>query len=285
MDNDALKSLLQKLSRGEISVDAAEQECAALFEGNIVDSAAIDLNDEARTLGYEELGFAKIDVDRVRRTGIPEAIYGAGKSFEQIVGIIDASNKRESGVLMTRLSDETLQKLSIRYPLAEVYSDAHCLLIRGSEVKEVAPSNGTQPLSRAPVAIVTAGTSDHSVAMETKLTLSCLGIESQNYSDVGVAGIHRLFANLSKIREAQVVIVIAGMDGALPSVVAGLVSAPVIAVPTSVGYGASFGGIAALLTMLNSCASGVTVCNIDNGYGAAIAAFKILGVNRSESDC
>lgn len=214
----------------------------------------------------ESLEFATIDHHRALRQGFPEVIYGAGKTSGQIVGIAEKIAERSGGFLATRLTDEAMASLASRFAKVEINA-----LGRTAWQRPVEPP----PAGRGTITIVTAGTSDLPVAEECAVSACALGNTISRITDVGVAGLHRLLARKDELYEAAVVIVIAGMDGALPSVVGGLVRVPVIAVPTSVGYGASFGGIAALLSMLNSCAAGVTVVNIDNGFGAAMAASRI----------
>ena len=214
----------------------------------------------------ESLGFATIDHHRALRQGFPEVIYGAGKTPEQISEIARRIAARGDGVLVTRISDDAAHRLQSALPNVELNELARTAFV---------PGNSPAPRGAGTVAVVTAGTSDLPVAEEAAVTLDALGDCVMRVTDVGVAGIHRVLAKHKELASAAVVIVVAGMDGALPSVVGGMVRAPVIAVPTSVGYGASFGGIAALLTMLNSCAAGVTVVNIDNGFGAAVAASRI----------
>ena len=214
----------------------------------------------------ESLGFATIDHHRALRQGFPEVVYGAGKTPEQIAEIAHHIVARGDGVLVTRITEEAARRLASSLPTVEVNDLARTAFVRGE-----APA----PRGTGTVAVVTAGTSDLPVAEEAAVTLDALGDCVMRVTDVGVAGIHRVLAKHKELLSAEVVIVVAGMDGALPSVVGGMVRAPVIAVPTSVGYGASFGGLAALLTMLNSCAAGVTVVNIDNGFGAAVAASRI----------
>jgi len=214
----------------------------------------------------ESLGFATIDHHRALRQGYPEVVYGEGKTPEQICAIAARIASRGEGVLITRLASEAADLLRATIPAIEFNELGRTAFLPGAE----APPRGA-----GTVAIVTAGTSDLPVAEEAAATLAALGDCATRITDVGVAGIHRVLGKRDELLSASVVIVVAGMDGALPSVVGGLVRAPVIAVPTSVGYGASFGGIAALLTMLNSCAAGVTVVNIDNGFGAAVAASRI----------
>jgi NCAIR mutase (PurE)-related protein len=215
----------------------------------------------------ESLGFATIDHHRALRQGFPEVIYGAGKSTEQLVAIAQRIAERGDGVLATRVADDSVPALLAALPGAQHNALARTVMLRAAQ------SPGTAPGSAL---IVTAGTSDLPVAEEAAVTAEAMACMTERLNDVGVAGIHRLLASRGVLERAAVIIVVAGMDGALASVVGGLVRVPVIAVPTSVGYGASFGGVAPLLTMLNSCASGVTVVNIDNGFGAAVAAARIL---------
>ena len=215
----------------------------------------------------ESMGFAHVDHHRALRQGFPETIFGEGKTVEQIVAIAGRIAERGDGVLITRAALEARAAMRAAYPAAEINDLARTALVRGPN-----PS----PLTTKTTLIVTAGTSDLPVAEEAAVTLGAVGAPVMRLTDVGVAGIHRLLSQQDVLRDAAVIIVVAGMDGALPSVVGGLVRVPVIAVPTSVGYGAAFNGLAPLLTMLNSCAAGVTVCNIDNGFGAAMAAARIL---------
>ncbi|MEO7962978.1 MAG: nickel pincer cofactor biosynthesis protein LarB [Gemmatimonadaceae bacterium] len=214
----------------------------------------------------EELSFATIDHHRALRQGHPEVVFGQGKSSEQIVAIAERLAARGDGFLVTRADDDARRLLLERFPTAIVNVPGRTVRLAGID----APPRGD-----GSILIVTAGTSDLPVAEEASETALALGNDVLRLTDVGVAGIHRLLSRAESLRAARVVIVVAGMDGALPSVVGGLVSAPVIAVPTSVGYGAAFGGVAPLLTALNSCAAGVTVVNIDNGFGAAVAASRI----------
>jgi NCAIR mutase (PurE)-related protein len=215
----------------------------------------------------ESLGFATIDHHRALRQGFPEVVYGAGKTTEQLVAITQRIAARGDGVLATRVAGEAAPALLGALPGAEHNALARTVMLRAA--KPPAPARGT-------ALIVTAGTSDLPVAEEAAVAADAMACMTERLNDVGVAGIHRLLGNRAALDRAAVIVVVAGMDGALASVVGGLVRAPVIAVPTSVGYGASFGGIAPLLTMLNSCAAGVTVVNIDNGFGAAVAAARIL---------
>jgi NCAIR mutase (PurE)-related protein len=251
MRRDRVRDLLEQVANGSLDVTQA------------VDALAFD--------PVESLGFATIDHHRALRQGFPEVIYGAGKTPEQVLDIAERIAARGDGVLATRLSDAAMSLLAERLPSVDVNAVARTAHLRGNEPPS--PGVGT-------VAVVTAGTSDLPVAEECTVTLEALGNCVARVTDVGVAGIHRVLAKRDELARASVVIVIAGMDGALPSVVGGLVRAPVIAVPTSVGYGASFAGIAALLTMLNSCAAGITVVNIDNGFGAAVAASRITHAGR-----
>lgn len=210
---------------------------------------------------------ARLDTERTSRTGAPEAVFAQGKTTEETLAVTDALLKKQGSALITRASESTMNALRQRWPDLLVAPHARCALA------------GPKPPDRAPgrfAAVVAAGTSDLPVAEEAQFTLMSLGVRSSLVTDVGVAGIHRLLAQLPALSAADAVIAVAGMEGALPTVLAGLISVPVIAVPTSVGYGASFGGIAALLGMLNSCAPGVTVVNIDNGFGAAMACARIL---------
>jgi NCAIR mutase (PurE)-related protein len=234
-----------------------------------VASGALGADDALQRLAldpFESLGFATIDHHRALRQGYPEVIYSPGKTVEQCIAIAERIASRGDGFLATRASAEQREALAAALPGCEV-----------SEVARTAflPAPTPPPAGSGAVLVVTAGTSDLPVAEEAAVTLRALGDCVERLTDVGVAGIHRVLASRDALTRAAVVIVVAGMDGALASVVGGLVRGPVIAVPTSVGYGASFGGVAPLLTMLNSCAAGVTVVNIDNGFGAAVAASRI----------
>ncbi len=220
-----------------------------------------------KTLPFEDLGFARVDLHRHLRKGFPEVIYCSGKTVEQIVKIAQEIRKSGSVVLGTRLEEEVFDKLKIYLPEAEYFPQAKIFVIETDRRKKLKLKGN--------VLVVSAGTSDIPVAEEAALTCEVMGNRVERLYDVGVAGIHRFFYHLDKLKKAKVIIVVAGMEGALPSVVSGLVDKPVIAVPTSIGYGASFGGVAPLLAMLNSCASGVVVVNIDNGFGAGCAASLI----------
>lgn len=231
-------------------------------EGKLDPQAAVE---QLKELPYQDLGFANIDQHRNLRTGYPETIYCEGKTPDQVAAIIDVMKENNSNILGTRASEEVYERVrkivqdAVYHPLARVF------VVKKKE----------EILSDKIIAVVTAGTADIPVAEEAAVTAETMGNQVDRIYDVGVAGIHRLFARLDRIRAANVIIVVAGMEGALASVVGGLVDKPVIAVPTSVGYGSSFGGISALLTMLNSCASGVAVVNIDNGFGAGYLASNI----------
>ena len=218
-----------------------------------------------RAQPYEDLGFARVDHHRSVRQGFPEVILGLGKTPQQIAAIAAEIVARGSTLLVTRASEAAYEAVRVRVPDATYHADAGLITLRQ---QDITPGHGT-------IVVAAAGTSDLPVAEEAACTAELMGNEVTRLYDVGVAGLHRLLGERERLNAARVIIVVAGMEGALPSVVAGLVSAPVIAVPTSIGYGASFGGIAALLGMLNSCASGVSVVNIDNGFGAASIASLI----------
>ena len=237
------RKILQALQRGEIKLSDAE----------------------AQLKGFEDLGHSRVDLERDERNGIPEVIYGGGKTPEQIIGIMASMEAREQNILATRIAPEVAVEIIQTYPAA-IYHE----LARLVELRAFEPVQTTEK-----IAIVCAGTSDLSVAEEARLTAEFYGNTTERVYDCGVAGLHRLLASLDTVRSCRVVVVVAGMEGALPSVVGGLVKAPIIAVPTSVGYGANFDGLSALLTMLNSCASGVSVVNIDNGFGAGLLASRI----------
>jgi NCAIR mutase (PurE)-related protein len=232
-----------------------------------------DAAERLKALPYEDLGFAKLDHHRALRRGAPEVVYGAGKTPDQVAAIVERMAAAGHNVLVTRASADARDAVRARGLAVEHHESARCLTLAVRERDVLAGR----------VAIVSAGTSDQPVAEEAAITASFFGATVDRYFDVGVAGLHRLLGRTEEIRRARVVIVVAGMEGALPSVVGGLVEAPVIAVPTSIGYGASFQGLAALLAMLNSCASGVAVVNIDNGFGAGYLACSILrSIDRPE---
>lgn len=220
-----------------------------------------------RHFPFEDLGFACVDHHRPVRCGLPEVIYCPGKTVEQIISIFSSLAAKGNNVLATRAEEAVFEALSKtgKFPQARYEKLARAIVLEQGKIQ---PSKNVIP-------IVTAGTADLSVATEAKVTAEIMGQRTDLICDVGVAGLHRLLMKAEKLKDANVVIVVAGMEGALASVVGGLVDCPVIAVPTSVGYGANFGGIAALLTMLNSCASGVSVVNIDNGFSAAVIATLI----------
>lgn len=221
--------------------------------------------DRLKNLPYEDLGFAVIDHHRALRKGFPEVVFCQGKTAEQVAGIFKKLGGGDRVILGTRASDEAFLKVREIYPEAIYNELARTIVIGG----------GKQPAQKGRILVVSAGTADLPVAEEAAVTAEVMGNEVRRVYDVGVAGIHRLLDKLDEMRWAHVIIVVAGMEGALASVVGGLAEQPVIAVPTSVGYGASFNGLAALLSMLNSCASGVSVVNIDNGFGAAAMANAI----------
>jgi NCAIR mutase (PurE)-related protein len=242
MKADEIKKLLQQVQKGKVSPDEAVQRL--------------------RHMPFEDLGFAKVDHHRALRVGMPEVIFGQGKTAKQVAEIFSRLAGHGSNVLATRATEEQFEAVQKKVDGVEYRAFARCIVLRQDEKK----------YGKGRIAVVSAGTSDIPVSEEAVVTAEIMGNDVQHIYDVGVAGIHRLMANRSALTEARVVIVVAGMEGALPSVVGGLVGAPVIAVPTSVGYGASFQGLAALLGMLNSCASNVTVVNIDNGFGAGYVA-------------
>lgn len=228
----------------------------------------IELTDALQMLsnkGIEEMGFATIDTDRLNRTGLPEVIYASGKSVEQVAQIAERMHQKGIDILATRVSIEMYEAVKNVVPKAQYNKMA----------KTITHKQSTKVFNKGYIAIVAAGTSDMPVAEEAAETARFLNNKVETIYDVGVAGIHRLFNKLDLIRNARVIIVVAGMEGALASVVGGLVDKPVIGVPTSIGYGANFEGLSALLSMLNSCASGVSVVNIDNGFGAACQASLI----------
>jgi NCAIR mutase (PurE)-related protein len=247
MQSEHLRELLEQVKTGRVDVEAAMERL--------------------RHLPFEDLGFARVDHHRQIRQGFPEVIFCPGKTIEQIVTIFESLAAKGNNVLATRATPEAFEALAStgRFPKARYDTLARTIVL---EQKELTPSRSVLP-------IVTAGTADLSVAMEAKVTAEIMGQRTELVCDVGVAGLHRLFGHLPMLQKANIVIVVAGMEGALASVLGGLVGCPIIAVPTSVGYGASLQGLSALLTMLNSCASAVTVVNIDNGFSAAITATLI----------
>jgi NCAIR mutase (PurE)-related protein len=246
MDPNKIEQLLADVRRGRVTVKQAYERL--------------------KHLPFEDLGFAKVDHHRSLRTGFPEVVFAPGKTAEQIIDIVRSLNEKGHDVLVTRLGAATAAELEAAVPGVKYHPVARAatLSVKRPRIR-----------GKGRVAVVAAGTADLPVAEEAAVTAEFFGNKVDRVHDVGVAGLHRLLAHVETLRRARVLVVVAGMEGALPSVVAGLVDRPVIAVPTSVGYGASFGGLAALLAMLNSCAAGVTVVNIDNGFGAAVAATLI----------
>ena len=247
--NKQLQDLLEQVARGDLDPDVARER----------------LLEWMRAAPYEDLGFARVDHHRPIRQGFPEVILGLGKTAAQIAAIAEEIVERGSTLLVTRATEEAFEAVRVRVPGATYYADAALITFRQDDV---IPGKGT-------IVVAAAGTSDLQVAEEAARTAELMGNAVCRLFDVGVAGLHRILGERARLASARVIVVVAGMEGALPSVIAGLVSVPVIAVPTSVGYGASFGGIAALLGMLNSCATGVSVVNIDNGFGAAATASLI----------
>ncbi|MFC1764117.1 nickel pincer cofactor biosynthesis protein LarB [Planctomycetota bacterium] len=247
MQTEKIKDLLMAVSQGQVAVETALEQL--------------------RSLPYENLGFARVDHHRQLRRGFPEVIFCPGKSAEQIISIFNTLAARGNNVLATRAEPDIFEalKASDTCPKAQYDPQARTIVL---EQAQLTPSKSMLP-------IITAGTADIPVAKEAQVTAELMGQRTELICDVGVAGLHRLLDEVPRLQQANLLIVVAGMEGALASVVAGLVGCPLIAVPTSVGYGSSFNGLAALLTMLNSCASGVTVVNIDNGFSAAVTATMI----------
>ena len=243
MDPKHLETLLKKVSRGELSISKAMEKL--------------------RRLPFEEMEFATLDHHRMIRTGVPEVIYGESKTASQIISIAESIVKQRMPLLVTRVDDEKGRAVMDAIP-----NSIHDPV---SRTVRLAPKGG-RGKGRGLVLVITAGTSDIPVAEEAAITLELMGERTERLFDVGVSGLHRLFDKIDKLQKARAIVVAAGMEGALASIVGGMVSCPVVALPTSVGYGASFNGLSALLGMLTSCAPGVTVVNIDNGFGAGIAA-------------
>jgi len=243
MDMELLHQLLRNVAAGKTSVDDAAQKLTHL--------------------SFEDIDYAHIDHHRSLRKGFPEVIFGQGKTAEQVVGIMEKMLRQENIVLVTRIDEKKAEAVASRFPDADYHKDAKMLIWKKKKVRK--QGKGT-------ILILSAGTSDIPVAKEAYLTAEAMGNPVESAFDVGVAGIHRLFDHKEMIDRASVLVVVAGMEGALPGVVAGMVSRPVIAVPTSVGYGVSFGGLTALFAMLNCCSSNVAVVNIDNGFGAGYMA-------------
>ncbi|MFN3396747.1 MAG: nickel pincer cofactor biosynthesis protein LarB [Thermodesulfovibrionales bacterium] len=246
MQKDVLRRLLEDVKDGRLSPD--------------------DVLNRLRTLPYDDLDFAKLDNHRALRKGYPEVIFGQGKTKDQIMKLIDSLIKNGNDAIVTRTDRTVYNHIKKKYKEAIFNEKARIILLRKAELKNA---------GRGSIMVISAGTSDIPVAEEAAFTAEIFGNKVERLYDVGVAGIHRLFDKLDILMSASVLIVVAGMEGALPSVVGGLVEGPVIAVPTSIGYGASFGGITALLAMLNSCSSNVAVVNIDNGFGAGYIASVI----------
>jgi hypothetical protein len=246
MKESAIKDILQKVKNGTVSIENAVGVL--------------------RTLPFEDLGFARVDHHRSLRQGFPEVIWGEGKTAEQIIGIIKKMYAKKYPVLATRVEQKKAAKIKKFFPEATYYPHSRVLTVIRGKIEQQ---------GRGLILVISAGTADIPVAEEAYITAQVMGNRVEYLYDVGVAGIHRLMSEQKKLFQANVLIVVAGMEGALPSVVGGLVSRPVIAVPTSTGYGSSFGGVTALLGMLNSCASGVSVVNIDNGFGAGYVASLI----------
>jgi len=243
LNQDAIKELLEILSKGDISVSDALQKL--------------------KHLPFEDIGLASVDHHRNLRRGMSEVIFGEGKEVEDIIAIMESMIRQNENIMVTRISPEKAEKILKKFPKCVFHQRARMIILEQEPVKIS---------GRGMIVVICAGTSDMPVAEEAALTARFMGNEVETIYDVGVAGLHRLLSHKEKFSNAKVIIVVAGMEGALPSVVGGLVDKPVIAVPTSIGYGASFGGIAALLGMLNSCSAGITVVNIDNGFGAGYAA-------------
>ena len=260
-----LLALLQRVRRGAVRPELAARE----ISGHPL----------------ERLAFATVDHQRALRSGFPEVVFGQGKTPEQLIAILERLSRRHSVVLATRVDEAALAQVARVFPTAEIHPRARCVVLRAAPArKRTAASrrNGTRRRTAAGnVLVLCAGTADLPVAEEAAVTARTMGSRVTLVADVGVAGLHRLLAHREKLRGARVLVVVAGLEGALPSVVGGLTDRPVIAVPTSVGYGAHFDGLAPLLAMLNSCAAGVTVVNVDNGFGAGYAAHLVNTAGRS----
>jgi NCAIR mutase (PurE)-related protein len=245
MDPEQLRRLLDQVSRGNVNVETALERL--------------------RHMPFEDIGFAKVDHHRALRHGMPEVIFAKGKTPEQVAAIAARVLKGSKNLLITRADRETAAIVKKKFRRAEYFALSHAVRVWGDRTIQ----------GKGKIVVVSAGTSDIPVAEEAQITAEVMGNDVTAIHDIGVAGLHRLMSNRERLTEARVVVVVAGMEGALPSVVGGIVSCPVIAVPTSIGYGASFNGLAALLAMLNSCASNVAVVNIDNGFGAGYVASLI----------
>lgn len=256
INRKSVQELLESVRQGRISVEEASERL--------------------KVLPYEDIGFARVDHQRYLRRGFPEVIYCPGKTPAQVAAIFSRLTASGGTVLATRAGEEVFKTVKVEHPDVEYHREAKALFLRGEK----------EPKPYGSVVVASAGTADIPVAEEAALTAELIGSRVERLYDVGVAGIHRLFDNWDKISKARVIVVVAGMEGAMASVIGGLAACPVIAVPTSVGYGANLGGIAPLLTMLNSCASGVAVVNIDNGYGAGYMAALInkTGEEKNEGE-
>lgn len=246
MDYESILQCLQQVASGKISPPEAA--------------------DKLVKLSFEDIDYAHIDHQRTLRKGFPEVIYGQGKTADQIIGIMEKMAAQENVTLVTRIDPDKAESVLSVFPEAEYHNDANILFLKREQI--TISGKGT-------ILVISAGTSDIPIAKEASITAAVMGNRVETIFDVGVAGIHRLLAHRDQITQASVIIVVAGMEGALPSVVAGMVDRPVIAVPTSIGYGTSFGGLTALFAMLNSCSSNVAVVNIDNGFGAGYMASSI----------
>lgn len=254
VNETSLRDLIKDIHEGRIEADAAYEKL--------------------KDLPFEDLGYAKIDHHRSIRRGYPESIFCEGKTVEQVAGIVERMLDRDVNILATRASGEIFAAIG-KLTTNAVYHDLARIVVVNRKI--VKNTGGT-------ILVIAAGTADLPVAEEAYVTAEAMGNRVERLYDVGVAGLHRLLAHRDKLLDARVLIVVAGMEGALPSVVAGMTDVPLIAVPTSVGYGANFGGLSALLTMLNSCASGISVVNIDNGYGAAYSASLINHLSENKHD-
>jgi len=253
MNQNNLTKILSMVAKGSLTVDNAVQQC--------------------KNISFEDIDFAHIDHHRSLRKGFPEVIFGQGKTSKQIIGIMEKMIIHEDIILVTRLEQEKAKKIISAFKDAQYFQEANFLWLKKKEPKITGLGK---------ILILSAGTSDIPVSQEAFLTAKAMGNRVESIHDVGVAGIHRLFAHEKQISSAAVIVVAAGMEGALPSVVAGMVKAPVIALPTSIGYGTSFGGMTALLGMLNSCSSNIAVVNIDNGFGAGFMASSINHITNNE---
>lgn len=263
----SLAEILNAVRSGALTVDAAEQAIAALNQSEKSENSQSAR--EVAAPGFADLDFARIDTARANRRGFPETVFCPGKTGEQIVAIMRRFQESESLVLASRATPEQAEAVMAALPETRYFADARLLLLGAARRWTGAPDKGK-------LLVLSAGTADHAVAEEAARTAEIFGANVERIYDVGVAGLHRLLSQLERLRAADVIITVAGMDGALPAVVSGLVAVPVVAVPTSTGYGAAFGGVSALLNMLNSCSPGVGVVNIDNGFGAAYLAATIL---------